>query len=145
MSRPTRRLKSFLPIQGYHLLLPTFPCCSSFYFKAIGLVRVRSSLLTESLLMSFPSANEIFQFTEFASHGYVFTIGYLINQGGFSHSEISGSKSIHNSPELIAVYYVLHRLLTPRHPPNALILFSLPLNLRLHDACRVNFARFFSI
>ncbi|CAN0562828.1 unnamed protein product [Ectocarpus sp. 12 AP-2014] len=33
--------------------------------------------------MSFPSANEIFQFTEFASHGYVFTIGYLINQVGF--------------------------------------------------------------
>jgi hypothetical protein len=35
------------------------------------------------MLMSFPSANEIFQFTEFASHGYVFTIGYLINQAIF--------------------------------------------------------------
>ena len=45
--------------------------------------------------------------------------------GGFSHSEISGSKPIHSSPELIAVYYVLHRLLAPRHPPNALILFTL--------------------
>jgi hypothetical protein len=60
--------------------------------------------------------------------------------GGFSHSEISGSKFIHNSPELIAVYYVLHRLPAPRHPPNALIF--LLLNLRLYDAYRVNFCTF---
>jgi hypothetical protein len=61
--------------------------------------------------------------------------------GGFSHSEISGSKSIHNSPELIAVYYVLHRLLAPRHPPNALILFTL-LKLEItNDVCRVKSAQ----
>eukprot|EP00492_Amphilonche_elongata_P001823 TRINITY_DN2174_c0_g1_i1.p2 TRINITY_DN2174_c0_g1~~TRINITY_DN2174_c0_g1_i1.p2 ORF type:complete len:63 (+),score=0.67 TRINITY_DN2174_c0_g1_i1:340-528(+) len=41
---------------------------------------------------------------------------------GFPHSEIFGSKLIHSSPKLIAVCYVLHRLLAPRHPPNALIL-----------------------
>ena len=40
--------------------------------------------------------------------------------GGLPHSEISGSKSVRNSPELIAAYYVLHRLSMPRHPPNAL-------------------------
>ena len=40
--------------------------------------------------------------------------------GGFPHSEIPGSKFIHNSPGLIAVYHVLHRLLMPRHPLNAL-------------------------
>ena len=40
--------------------------------------------------------------------------------GGLPHSEISGSKLVHNSPELFAVYYVLHRLSVPRHPPNAL-------------------------
>ena len=74
MSRLTLGLKKALPIQGYHLLLPVFPYCSSLLLKATCLVRVRSSLLTESLLMSFPSANEIFQFTEFASYGYVFTI-----------------------------------------------------------------------
>ena len=51
---------------------------------------------------------------------------YLITDtlaGGLSHSDISGSKFIDNSPKLIAAYHVLHRLLTPRHPPNALSLF----------------------
>ena len=42
--------------------------------KATGLVPVRSPLLGESLLMSFPPANEMFQFAGFASHGYGFTI-----------------------------------------------------------------------
>ena len=41
--------------------------------------------------------------------------------GGFPHSEIFGSKPIPGSPKLIAGYHVLHRLLLPRHPPNALI------------------------
>ena len=39
---------------------------------------------------------------------------------GFPHSEICGSKAIRASPQLIAAYYVLHRLSTPRYPPNAL-------------------------
>ena len=41
--------------------------------------------------------------------------------GGLPHSDISGSKSARNSPELIAACYVLHRLSVPRHPPDALI------------------------
>ena len=41
--------------------------------------------------------------------------------GGLPHSEIHGSKLILSSPWLIAEYHVLHRLLLPRHPPNALI------------------------
>ena len=44
---------------------------------------------------------------------------------GFPHSEISGSKCIGNSPELIAAYHVLHRLSVPRHPPNALVVLDL--------------------
>ena len=40
---------------------------------------------------------------------------------GLPHSEIRGSKGIRPSPQLIAAYHVLHRLLSPRHPPNALI------------------------
>ena len=40
----------------------------------IGLVRVRSPLLTESRLMSFPLATKMFQFTRFALHSYVFTV-----------------------------------------------------------------------
>ena len=41
--------------------------------------------------------------------------------GGFPHSEIRGSKIALISPRLIAECHVLHRLSTPRHPPNALL------------------------
>ena len=41
------------------------------------------------------------------------------------HSEIEGSKPILGSPSLIAEYHVLHRLLLPRHPPNALLALDL--------------------
>ena len=39
---------------------------------------------------------------------------------GLLHSEISGSKCVCHSPELIAAYHVLRRLAMPRHPPCAL-------------------------
>jgi hypothetical protein len=42
-------------------------------------------------------------------------------RGGFPHSDICGSKDIDASPQLFAVYHVLHRLSMPRHPLNALI------------------------
>ena len=45
--------------------------------------------------------------------------------GGFPHSDIHGSKPIPGSPWLNAGYHVLHRLLLPRHPPNALIALDL--------------------
>ena len=48
--------------------------------------------------MSFPRATEMFQFTRFASHTYVFSMRYLL-RGGFPHSEISGSKLICQLPE----------------------------------------------
>ena len=48
--------------------------------------------------MSFPRATEMFQFTRFASHDYVFIMRYLL-RGGFPHSEISGSKLICQLPE----------------------------------------------
>src|SRR5580700_7513872 len=47
---------------------------------------------------------------------------------GFPHSEISGSKPVSGSPELIASIHVLRRLWLPRHPPYALC--SLALSLR---------------
>ena len=40
---------------------------------------------------------------------------------GFPHSDISGSKGMCPSPELIAAYHVFHRLPVPRHPPCALV------------------------
>lgn len=45
--------------------------------------------------------------------------------GGFPHSEIHGSKLILSSPWLIAEYHVFHRLLLPRHSPNALFALDL--------------------
>ena len=51
---------------------------------------------------------------------------------GFPHSEIHGSKLILSSPWLIAEYHVFHRLLLPRHSPNAL--FALDLTQKKSDA-----------
>ena len=55
---------------------------------------------------------------------------------GFSHSEISGSKPVCDSPELIAANYVLHRHLTPRHPSCALS--SLTTNLGWMVSATIN-------
>ena len=44
---------------------------------------------------------------------------------GLPHSEIQGLAPITGSPWLIAGYHVLHRLLLPRHPPNALLALDL--------------------
>src|ERR671916_82543 len=54
--------------------------------------------------------------------------------GGLPHSEITGSKPIPGSPVLIAGYHVLHRLLLPRHPPNALLALD-PIQRRTGRAC----------
>ena len=65
-------------VRGYHPLWPPFPERSA---KSCAitcrLLRFRSPLLSESRLMSFPRATEMFQFTRFASHTYVFSVRYL--------------------------------------------------------------------
>jgi hypothetical protein len=62
-------------IRGYHPLWPDFPDRSdNSTAKTYRLFRFRSPLLSESRLMSFPRATEMFQFTRFASHSYVFTV-----------------------------------------------------------------------
>src|SRR5690348_16695706 len=40
---------------------------------------------------------------------------------GLPHSDIRGSTIARISPRLFAACHVLHRLLAPRHPPNALV------------------------
>ena len=67
MSRPTHIPSFSTPVRGYHPLRPTFPSRSGWRTTGIGLVRVRSPLLAESLLMSFPPGTEMFQFPGFAS------------------------------------------------------------------------------
>ena len=97
-------------IQGYHLLWPGFPSRFDMRIaKLRRLLRFRSPLLSESRLMSFPRATEMFQFTRFALHAYVFSMQYLL-RGGFPHSEISGSKLICQLPE---AYRRLSRLSSP--------------------------------
>ena len=80
---------------------------------------VRSPLLRESLLISFPLGNEMFQFPKFASVN--FSINRWPRKAGFPHSDIFGLTLVFNSPKLFAEYHVLHRLLLPRHPPYALV------------------------
>ena len=55
-------------LQGYHLLWPGFPSRLTIASaKTCRLFRFRSPLLSESRLISFPRATEMFQFARFAS------------------------------------------------------------------------------
>ena len=94
--------------------------------RRFGLLRVRSPLLTQSLLFSFPPGNEMFQFPGFASRT---TRDAGTAAGGLPHSEIRASMSICLSARLIAAYHVLRRLQEPRHPSCAL--FSFPFFLMM--------------
>jgi hypothetical protein len=114
-----------LRIRGYHPLWPDFPDRSAYLQLTTGLFRVRSPLLAESLLMSFPPGTEMFQFPGFASTHYVFMCRYRL-RGGLPHSDIHGSTPARGSPWLFAACHVLHRLLVPRHPPNALLILDIP-------------------
>ena len=85
------------------------------------LFRFRSPLLTESLLLSFPPGTEMVHFPGFALTSLCVQLAVTgFYPAGFPHSEISGSRVVCTSPELIAAYHVLHRLHAPRHPPCAL-------------------------
>jgi hypothetical protein len=67
----------------------------------------------------------MFQFPGFASLHYVFMQRYPL-PGGLPHSDIHGSTPARGSPWLFAACHVLHRLLVPRHPPNALLILDIP-------------------
>src|SRR3712207_2332627 len=69
--------------------------------------------------MSFPPGTEMFQFPGFASRPYGFRPGSPKREG-FPHSDTRGSTIARISPRLFAACHVLHRLSTPRHPPDAL-------------------------
>ena len=45
-------------------------------------------------------------------------------RGGLPHSDIHGSTPARGSPWLFAACHVFHRLLVPRHPPNALLMLE---------------------
>src|SRR6185312_1015135 len=108
---PPYSLSSRMPfrLRGYHPLWPAFPDPSTKTCATFGLLRVRSSLLAQSRLISFPPGTEIFQFPGFASLVYRFNKGSLLREG-FPHSDIAGSMLVASSPALFAGCHVLHRL-----------------------------------
>ena len=122
---PYSRIFEPLRIRGYHPLWPDFPDCSAYLSKTTGLFRVRSPLLAESLLMSVPPGTEMFQFPGFASSHLCIQCDDTL-AGGLPHSDIHGSTPARGSPWLFAACHVLHRLLVPRHPPNALLILDIP-------------------
>ena len=67
----SRTARNPYPYGAFTLSGATFQNASGSFRTAAGLVRVRSPLLTESRLMSFPPVTEMFQFTGFASRGYL--------------------------------------------------------------------------
>ena len=73
-------------------------------------------------LLSLPEGTEMFHFPSFASGTYGFSAGSRgFAAGGFPIRRSPGQSLLGGSPELIAACHVLHRLLTPGHPPCALI------------------------
>lgn len=87
-----------------------------------SLFRVRSPLLTESLLFSLPVGTEMFHFPTFPPHTLCVQVRVTTHnrQRGFPIRTSSDHRSVINSPRLIADSYVLLRLLMPRHSPCAL-------------------------
>ena len=79
-----------------------------------GLMRVRSPLLAQSLLLSFPAGTKMFQFPAFAPRH---RRGDGIAPAGFPHSDIRGSQGICPSPRLFAACHVLPRLREPQASP----------------------------
>ena len=67
--------RAFYPYGAVTHSGPTFPDGSGSYAIATGLVRVRSPLLAEYRLISFPPGTEMFQFPGFASRTYGFSTG----------------------------------------------------------------------
>ena len=106
-------LRKALPIRGYHPLWRAFPDASGCLLPGHW-PGPRSLVTTSGVSVDVLSSG----YLDISVHRVCFLSDDLT--AGFPHSEIHGSKLIRSSPWLIAAYYVLHRLSTPRHPPNAL-------------------------
>ena len=73
-------------------------------------------------MLSLPEGTEMFQFPSLASGTYGFSAGSRgFAAGGFPIRTSPGQSLFGGSPELIAACHVLRRLLTPGHPPCALV------------------------
>ncbi len=125
-----------LPVRGCHPLWPDFPVCSSHTHGSAG---PRSLAATRGVSIDVLSSGyldvsvpRVCLYNPMYS-GYKYLVQPVIEclrnnnklSGGLPHSEIHGSKLILSSPWLIAEYHVFHRLLLPRHSPNALFALDL--------------------
>ena len=88
---------------------------------------VPRSLATTSGMISVPLGTEMFQFPRFPSTGLCVhpatPVSACAGPAGFPIRTSPDITPAHGSPRLIAVFHVLHRRLTPRHPPYALSSF----------------------
>ncbi len=141
-------IRSAFRVRDCHPLRSRFPACSAMHrFSCrrrsynpgrcqrqprFGLLRVRSPLLAQSFLLSFPPGTKMFQFPGFALEPRS-SVG--IAPDGFPHSDIRGSQGICPSPRLFAAYHVLHRLREPQASPVRPCSLSLFLSPSPHSQC----------
>ena len=106
-----------LPIRGCHPLWPSFPTRSGHTQGSAG---PRSLATTSGVSVDVLSSGYLDVSVPRVRLLSLYIQNKIPKMGGFPHSEIHGSKPVRSSPWLIAAYHVFHRLLSPRHPPNAL-------------------------
>ena len=119
-------------------LHPRYNGCSLYCIGRFRLIRVRSSLLTESLdYFFFLGVLRYFTSPRSLTPAYEFSGKFSgITLRGLPHSEIAGLQVVSTYPALIAGYHVLRRLLVPRHPPYALSSLTKNLSLVRTHRCR---------
>ena len=83
----------------------------------------------------------MFQFPPFAPAKLVTDL----QPAGLPHSDITGSIPVCSSPVLFAAYHVLLRLQKPRHPPFALVTFSLYVLLMNHKNFSITLVLIYSL
>ena len=108
---PYSRNMAFLLLRDFHPLWSSFPASSNSISMFTDLIRVRSPLLAESRLISFPTGTQMFQFPAFALHHYVFMMQYSLMLWVFPF----GYSRIKDCSHLPVTF---RSVLRPSSPPN---------------------------
>ena len=98
-------------------------------------IRVRSPLLTESLLFSLPAGTEMFHFPAFPPRSLCVQLRVIRHDTvrGFPIRKSWSQRPVIDSTRLIADSHVLLRLPMPRHPPCALKNLTTNMIKNLHE------------
>ena len=119
--------KSAFRVRDYHPLLLAFPNYSTnplLYYQHWALPI--SLATTHGISIDFFSSRYLDVSVPWVRFAILcIQIAISFKKEGFPHSDISGSSLVVSSPKLFADYYVLHRLLPPRHPPFALLYLTI--------------------